>query len=356
MSLQRLRLILSDFHLGNGRHRDDGTINPLEDFSCDQEFVELLTYYDREKSEADLELVLNGDFFNMIQLEPSEQELGILTERSAVEKMKAILAGHPEIISILRSFNASDKRRIVFVMGNHDPQLIWTAVQGLLREAIEGELVFVDDTYVVDGVHIEHGHQIENIFRMEKERYFLTKGYPEPVLNLPWGVFFVKDLLYRLKRRRPYVDKVRPYGKFWRWCFFNDFFFGVFAAILYIGFIFKTRFSRLPLKRAGAFHGFKAIFNLSASPTLTEDAALILQGEDCKLVVLGHTHIPIHIRLAGGEYINPGTWNDVTYLDLQNLGHRRKLYYVLVELKEEGPNGKLYEWHGRQLPFSEARL
>ena len=356
MSQRKIRLVVSDFHLGNGRRRSDGSINSLEDFPSDFEFVEFLDYYAQELVEADLELILNGDFFNMIQLLPEEQELGILTERSAVEKTRSILAGHPELFEAMRRFNQGDKRRIVFVMGNHDPQLLWTAVQDLLRERLGGELLFVDDCYRFDDVHVEHGHQLEAIFRMQKDQYFLTRGFPEPVLNLPWGVFFVKDLLYRLKRKRPYLDKVRPYGKYWRWCFFNDFVFGLSSAFRYIWFILKTRFSRFPLKRAGAFSGFKAIFDLSRSPTLVEDAEQIIASEGCKLLILGHTHIPVHMRLAGGEYINPGTWNEVTYLDLSHLGHTRTLCYVFVEISGQGPVAKLLEWHGQQRPFSDARL
>ncbi len=356
--MKKIKLVVSDFHLGNGRYRPDGTVNQLEDFSYDEEFIEFVQHYadsGQEQFDNDVELIINGDFFNMIQLMPEEQELGVLTEHDALAKVEAILAGHRDIFGALRSFNAGPHRRIVFILGNHDPQLLWKGVQEILRRTIQGEVVFVDDAYRFDGVHIEHGHQLEPIFKMRKDRYFLTRGFPEPVLNLPWGVFFVKDYLYRLKRRRPYMDKVTPYRLFLRWCLLNDFWFGLMALLSYFWFLIKTRFSKLPLKRAGASKGFAAMTYLARSPTMIEGVAQIIEREGCRIVVLGHTHIPIHVSLGGGEYINPGSWNDITNLDIPNLGHGRRLIYVLIDYKHEKPRARLLEWHGFHRPYREIR-
>ncbi len=353
--MKKIRLIVSDFHLGNGRFRSDGRVNPLEDFLYDEEFIEFLEYHGQTDEPYDVELIINGDFFNMIQLMPDEQDLGILTERAAVAKIEAILAGHPALIEALRSFNAQPHRRLVFVLGNHDPQLLWKGVQEILKRAIQGELVFVEDSYRFDDVHVEHGHALEPIFEMQKDRYFLTKGWPEPILNLPWGVFFVKDYLYQIKRRRPFADKVSPYSLFMRWLAFNDFWFGMRALLSYLWFIFKTRFSRLPLKRAGAFKGFGAIVSLTRSPTLAEEVMEILERERCRIVVLGHTHIPVHVNLGSGEYLNPGSWNDITHLDIPNLGHGRRLIYVRIEERQGGSHARLLQWHGFHKPFREVR-
>ncbi len=354
--MKKLKLVVSDFHLGNGRYRRDGSVNQLEDFQYDEEFIEFLEFYGKpQDQERDVELILNGDFFNMIQLVPEEQTLGILTERAAVAKAEAILAGHAELFKALREFNAAPHRRLVFVLGNHDPQLLWKGVQEAIRRAIQGEVVFVEDVYRFDGVHVEHGHELEPIFRMKKDRYFLTKGYSEPVLNLPWGVFFVKDYLYGIKRRRPYMDKVSPYKYFFRWCLLNDFWFGLVALFRYFWFILKTRFSNLPLKRAGAFKGFGAVLFLTRSPTLAEEVAEIIEREGCRIVILGHTHIPVHLNLGAGEYLNPGSWNDITHLDIPNLGHGRRLIYVQVDYRQGKPHAELLEWHGFHRPFRAIR-
>jgi UDP-2,3-diacylglucosamine pyrophosphatase LpxH len=352
-----VKLVVSDFHLGNGPRLPDGSVNPLEDFVYDEQFIEFLDYHD-EQAEQDtaLELILNGDFFNIIQLMPEEQHLGLLTERAAVAKLEAILVGHAELFDALRSFNAPARRRVVFVLGNHDPQLLWREVQERLRARVGGEVVFVEDAYCFDDVHVEHGHQLEPIFQMRKDRYFLTKGWSEPVLNLPWGVLFVTDYLYRIKRKRPYADKVGPYGLYMRWCLWNDFWFFIGEVFRYLGFILRTRFHRLPLVRGGARKAVEAVFHLARSPTLVDGVKKIMAREGCRIVILGHTHIPVHLRVGEGEYLNPGTWNDVTGLDIPNLGHRARLLYVHLEYREGKAQPRLLEWVGLHHPYRSVRL
>ena len=252
--MKKIKLVLSDLHLGNGRYLPDGTVNPLEDFVNDQRFIEFVQHYGEQNQDADVELIFDT----------------------------------------LKAFNTCPRRRIVFILGNHDPGLLWKGVQEVIRSVIQGEVVFVPEAYRFDGVHIEHGNRLEPIFRFDNKRYFLTKGYPEPILNLPWGVFFVKDFIFRIKRTRPYIDKVKPYNRYMRWATFNDFWFGFWNMLRWIGFIFKTRFSRLPLKRAGAFKGFRAFWDITRSPNMVEEAQAILDQGGCRIVILGHTHIPLH--------------------------------------------------------------
>ena len=59
-----------------------------------------------------------------------------------------------------------------------------------------------------DGVHIEHGNQHEVQNRVDPRKMFLTKGLPEPILNLPWGSDLFISLLMRLKRVRPYINSI----------------------------------------------------------------------------------------------------------------------------------------------------
>ena len=197
--MKKIKLVLSDLHLGNGRYLPDGTINPLEDFVNDTRFIEFVEHYgEHAGDDTDVELIFNGDFFNHIQLMPEEQADGILTERASVNKTVAIIRGHQRMFDALKAFNSRPRRRVVFILGNHDPGLLWKGAQEVIRSVIQGEVVFVPEAYRFDGVHIEHGNRLEPIFRFDNKRYFLTKGYPEPILNLPWGVFFVKDFIFRI--------------------------------------------------------------------------------------------------------------------------------------------------------------
>ncbi|RME19438.1 MAG: hypothetical protein D6806_18290 [Deltaproteobacteria bacterium] len=352
----RTKLVVSDFHLGNGQFFEDGTVNPLEDFVYDDRFIEFLDHHSEEAGSGELELIINGDFMNMIQLLPEEMERGILTERAAVEKTEAIVRGHRELFDALRRFNERPNRKITYVMGNHDPGVLWPGVQDVLKRVIQGNLEFVLESYRKDRLHVEHGHQMEEIFRFDSRRYFLTKGVREPLLNLPWGVFFVKDYLYKLKQTRPYIDKIKPYGMYTRWAFYNDFWFGLLSTLRYVWFCLRTRFSSLPLKRAQALKGLFAYRQLKKSPTLSEEAGRILEEPDVNIVVFGHTHIPIHRRFGKQkEYLNPGCWNGVTSLSLDSLGFQRRLIYVRIDYPRDYPQARLLEWHGSPRLFEEVR-
>ena len=62
---RKLKLVVSDFHLGKGPYRDDGSVNVFEDFRQDGKFAQFLDYHsDGEWKDAEVELVVNGDFFN----------------------------------------------------------------------------------------------------------------------------------------------------------------------------------------------------------------------------------------------------------------------------------------------------
>jgi metallophosphoesterase superfamily enzyme len=95
-SKKHIKIVISDCHLGAGANLPDGGINPLEDFRKDDKFVEFLDFYSSgEYENANIELVINGDFFDMLQTRTSHFPYEIL-ENIAVHKIKLILRGHPK--------------------------------------------------------------------------------------------------------------------------------------------------------------------------------------------------------------------------------------------------------------------
>src|SRR5690349_10093081 len=122
MGERRLKLVVSDFHLGKGPYREDGSVNVFEDFRHDGKLAEFLDWHCAGEHEHDeVELVVNGDFFNLLSVDLDGRLMDSITERVAVEKTEAILRGHPVVFEALRRFNAHPARSIVFLMGNHDP-------------------------------------------------------------------------------------------------------------------------------------------------------------------------------------------------------------------------------------------
>ena len=64
MEARRLKLVVSDFHLGKGPYREDGSVNVFEDFRQDGKFAQFLDFHrEGEWRDAEVELIANGDFF-----------------------------------------------------------------------------------------------------------------------------------------------------------------------------------------------------------------------------------------------------------------------------------------------------
>ena len=147
--MKQVAIFMSDFHLGQN--------NRTEEFFADQEFAELLGRLSLVHAEDKVDLVLLGDVLDLWTAVTDAQEvsgdqiddvdlyLPAETEKeieNAVglekEKAKVILRSHPLFFESLGRFlvRAPDKRRIVYVFGNHDHSLSHKKLQGLLRRMI----------------------------------------------------------------------------------------------------------------------------------------------------------------------------------------------------------------------------
>lgn len=349
-SMDKIKLVVSDFHLGRGRYLEDRTPNPLEDFFCDEMFVEFLEHHSSGAyAHSDVELILNGDFFNMLEVEEDEVFPEVLTQRVAVEKTRKILDGHPDLFRSMRGFMAEDAHGMTFVIGNHDAGLLWPDVQALVRRALSERVRFRDVAYVFDGFHVEHGQQFEDYHRIDPEAIFVTEGVREPILNLPWSAYFVADFLNRMKKERPFLDKIHPFRNYFAWAMLFDFRFALRMMARMVGFYFRNRFHRSAYRRAKFVLTPRLLRCFSNSSSLDGHARKILLATDCHTVILGHTHRGLHRRMGPDkEYLNTGTWNEVTTLEIGRLGTSSQRTYVLIEYPASGrPHARLKVWHGR---------
>src|SRR5690242_12756231 len=102
--VEKIRLVISDFHISRGKWLKDGRRNPLEDFHQDEKFRQFLDHYSQGAyASTDVELIVNGDFFDPLAVLPIPMGRGDLPEYNypleveefgAVEKFAAILDGH----------------------------------------------------------------------------------------------------------------------------------------------------------------------------------------------------------------------------------------------------------------------
>jgi len=242
-------LIVSDLHLNIGRDPDTGTYSLIENFLAGEAFTGWLKYY-RDHAPKPALLVLNGDIFDFdrvsaipetdkdftdwseylerlgVKKSPAElrksvnrveKRYGLRThDYKTAWKLMRIFSGHAAFFKALATWLTAGGR-LVFVKGNHDLELHWP----LVRRAIRAELVaqgsdadqtqdhvaFCDDGFTIGNVYIEHGHQYEEITRVEGGPVLDNK--PDQI-NLPLGSFINRYCVNKIERLDPFIDNIKP--------------------------------------------------------------------------------------------------------------------------------------------------
>lgn len=347
---RKIKLVLSDLHLGLGKTLPDGATNPFEEFFFDQKLVEFLHYYSQgEFREAEVELIINGDFLNFLQVDYRGHFLTVVTESISMEKLRNILAGHPEVFKAMRDFAAPEGRSITYIVGNHDQCMLWPGTRALFNETLNTNVKYKNLVYFFDGVHIEHGHMHEAANRLDPKKFFLKKNLPEPILNLPFGSHFFVDYVLKIKEKHPHVDKIRPFNQMIRWSLFNETRFTIVSLWKLVKYFIAAIFIKDPRRQFPVKRVLGVLLESAVFPDLTESARRILNDERVHTVIFGHSHVYQYRQWGRDkEYFNTGTWTDITSLAIQSLGKITKMTYVMIEYPEDGgrPRGRLKEWKG----------
>lgn len=349
---RKIKLVVSDFHLGKGRFLKDGTVNILEDFNYGPKFVEFLRFYSQGEYETvETELVINGDFLNLLQTDYLGVHTSLVTDRITEYQVRSIIAGHVDVFDALRDFAEKPNHEIAYVIGNHDQAVLFSSARKILRECIGPGIRFYDTFYEFDGVRIEHGHQYEIVNRCDLQNFAISDPmYPEPVLNLPWASLFVSDYLPQIKKERPFVDKVKPFMSYVRWALIHDT-----AFAFRMGFYIALSFIRMAILQPkhpllDVRLNWERLRGITFYPAFVSVAhRLLKKNPHLHTVIFGHTHVLRYKQWAGGrEYFNIGTWNEVTSLEMGDFGLQCKLTYAHIEQVAPGkrPRTRLKEWKG----------
>jgi UDP-2,3-diacylglucosamine pyrophosphatase LpxH len=223
----KFKIVVSDLHLSAGRIVEG---NPLEDFGSDQEFAAFLdeVIAESERDGAEVELILNGDAFEMLQVphvadfcpatEYPPKQYHSSSEEDSVLKMAIIIEGHVTIFQGLGRFLrvGPPRRRVTFIKGNHDLNLHWSGVQAVIRDALGARsgrrsLVSFEERRVSrEGIYVEHGNQyaeaVDRVEDMEEPH-----DHSDPLqLAIPLGSWFVMDVFNKVEREKYWIDGVKP--------------------------------------------------------------------------------------------------------------------------------------------------
>lgn len=217
--MSRLKLIISDLHLANGR---DG----LDGFGAQQQQDALRGLLSATRPGGpfgdtdDVEFIINGDCFDFLVVRPYLDD-GIITPDIALGKWGEIQAAHPAFFETLRDFLHTPGRRVTFIAGNHDVELAFAEVREAVQRAIcdgdttlERKLFFCETRCYrpLPDVHIEHGHQYD--FWNNTGEVWDEQGQPrsrQPAqLTLPIGTQYFQRAAYPVSMAYGYFDRLEP--------------------------------------------------------------------------------------------------------------------------------------------------
>lgn len=364
----KIKLVISDFHLSRGKWLKDGRRNPLEDFHQDERFREFLEYYSTgEYTDTDVELIINGDFFDPLAVIPlpggkwknryAEYPKEV-TEEAAVDQFKKIIAGHPVSFEALKDFLARGKK-IAIRWGNHDAAVLWPKVQDYLVEVFSPktptQLTFQKDPYIFDRICVDHGHQAEAFNSFDENQIFIERQTPSgsvKIQNLPFGSFFVLGFLNGLKLQRSFINQISPLRDYVKLSLLLDPWFFFINGVRVFWFFIKKRLITHPMRFSRLGKTLEIIKESFKRPSLEKYAEKILTGSQAQTlpydtIIMGHNHqATIRIFPNGKQYINTGTWIPITSLDMSTLGHRVLRTYALIEYSDEKATASLKVWHG----------
>lgn len=365
----RYLILISDCHLSAGRYFE-GQLSPHEEFYYDDELASFLEYFssgkygeDDDGAPVEVELFINGDFLDFLNVPyQGEFEEGV-TEELALYKTKAILNGHETVNAALRKFASLPGKKITYLMGNHDLDLVYESVRREIVERWDSRGQYPSENVSVlhdknavsypEGVEIHHGHQFEAGNEVDLEHPLIESPAGEKLLSLPWGSIYVLKIINRMRWEREYLGKVHPIKIFLFWGLIFDTWFTLRFAFLTIFYFLKTKVFHPSRASADGKTNLQNTINIlrqetKVFQTLEEDARKILdENPSVKTVIFGHTHRAMDkVYPDGKQYINSGTWTKMVDLDLRNFGSHSAKTFVHVEFKEGGSRCELREWVG----------
>jgi UDP-2,3-diacylglucosamine pyrophosphatase LpxH len=353
----QVKIVFSDVHMGAGQR--PGLVNHYEDFHHDDRLAELIIHYAAgHYADLPVEIVINGDFLDLLKL-PVDGRFGTdTTEEVAVEKVRRCILGHPMVFDALAAFLRRPRHRVTYVPGNHDTDVAFPRVQRMISARLdvpEGSesLAFIDDRDLYrlpGGVVVAHGHNFEEVNRVGAGNLLVKRDDGRQIVNVPYGGQFFAEVLAPVKAEQPLIDLVHPLSSFILWGLLFDLRFTLRVIGRTIRFILTRKLTREQVRGAGLLRTLQLMFVEVAMTNNMERRAcrLLRTTDDIRALIVGHSHFAKVRRFPRGKvFVNTGTWVKIVSLDLRDLGTRNVLTYALVEYAETGaPAVRLMRWRG----------
>ena len=181
--IKKTILVISDLHLGAGLIVNKRK-NFLEDFHYEKELIEFIEYHaSYHYEDREVELIINGDFLDLLAVPfvPFFDD-EFWSEEASLEKLKMIIEAHQGVFEALRNFLSFPKNKIVYILGNHDAELIFDSLRVYLIDQFPKQdrekfqiLLNSEEVYIpVEGVILKHGHEYELAHHYSPEKNIAT--------------------------------------------------------------------------------------------------------------------------------------------------------------------------------------
>lgn len=212
-------IVLSDIHLGPE--------NAKGLFRADKEMVNCLNWILNNKE--DCYVVLAGDIFDYLVLSEDEQIADFHNCNLLASRTESIIEKHPEIFDCLAILNSSRKHQLLFIAGNHDPELIFPKVQQIIEKRLGGIALKPVTRWTVQGetlrvkvgaanILIEHGNLFDKFNRVNHNELrevaaLVNRGLSvraESFYSIPFGSKIVLEHVIPIRKDFPWLDYLQP--------------------------------------------------------------------------------------------------------------------------------------------------
>jgi UDP-2,3-diacylglucosamine pyrophosphatase LpxH len=217
--MRTIKLIVSDLHLADGDRALDG-FGERQQAGLEGLLAAAGSNAGSPLSEADdVELIINGDCFDFLVVEPYDTG-GTMDAGLAAAEMRKVIAAHGPFFETLRRFLSQPGRRITFMIGNHDMELCFEEVCTAILEAM-GVMQSHTGVYFcparsyrpLPDVYIEHGNAYDfwsrDISGYWDEAGHVRTAHPE-LITLPPGSLYMQHVGYPVQARYPYLGLFEP--------------------------------------------------------------------------------------------------------------------------------------------------
>lgn len=307
----------------------------MDDFTDDQILINFIDYIGKSTPPDQITtIVLNGDIFDFLKMDFNGEYPRYITEDISLWKLHQLIKAHAKIFEALKNFLTKKNCRVFFVIGNHDFDLAWPALQTELRAIFENsEQVEFGFSFDHHSMHIEHGHQFDPFYQHKPHRMITTyKG--QKILNLPMGSYVVFDYLIPIKKTFAKVEQLYPdaealkrhpeYKKAIRKLIFRKGIKGILIDPLLHLFNPTYKFGVWAAIKHISRYGLDFVDEERFIPPRLQ--TIVKKYPRKELFVLGHTHVPMDMRYKKKRFLLTDTWRDEYNLLLEGTPKKAKTY------------------------------